>query len=97
MIMTDYASVVIEKDAFPSLQESIEIGKKVLERKLAVFENKIAKFENSRKMDTKTFNLLFNKGKLGDSKEWIEWDHLASVVNLLNKKLHDLEKLRYEA
>ncbi len=96
MIMTDYASVVIEKDAFPSLQESIEIGKKVLERKLAVFEKKITKFESSSKMDTKTFSMLFNKGKLGDSREWIEWDHLASVVNLLKNKLDDLEKLRYE-
>jgi len=97
MIMTEYASVLIEKDALPSFQESIEIGKEVLERKLSAYENKIAKFESSEKMDTDTFNRLFNEGKLGDNKKWFKWDHLASVVKLLNKKLHDLEKIRYEA
>ena len=95
--MTEYASVLIEKDALPSFQESIEIGKEVLERKLSAYENKIAKFESSEKMDTDTFNRLFNEGKLGDNKKWFKWDHLASVVKLLNKKLHDLEKIRYEA
>ena len=96
MTMTDYASVLIEKDALPSLQESIDIGKEVLERKLSVYEKKIAKFENSEKMDTETFNLLFNEGKLGDNKKWFKWDYLASVVRLLNKKLDDLEQIRYE-
>ena len=97
MTMTDYASVLIEKNALPSLQESIKIGKEVLERKLSVYEKKIAKFESSEKMDTETFNLLFNEGKLGDNKKWFKWDHLAGVVKLLNKKLNDLEKIRYEA
>ncbi|MCK4486285.1 MAG: hypothetical protein KAU38_05900 [Desulfobacterales bacterium] len=48
-------------------------------------------------MDTETFTKLFGKGELGDNKEWIEWDHVASVVSLLKKKLRDLENVKYES
>ncbi|MBU4208605.1 MAG: hypothetical protein KKD12_02845 [Proteobacteria bacterium] len=94
--MKDYAKVVIEKKGLSSLQESINIGKQVMEQKLAAYKKKIEKFEQARGMDTKTFTMLFNKGELGDNKEWIEWDHVANVANLLNRKIHDLENLKYE-
>ena len=41
-------------------------------------------------------SLSFNKGDLGDSKEWLEWDHVATVISLLKKKLDDLKNLKYE-
>jgi predicted chitinase len=94
--MKDYAKVMIEKKGLSSLQESINIGKQVLERKLAVYKKKVEKFEQARGMDNETFMISFNKGDLGDNKEWLEWDHVASVVNLLKKKLDDLENLKYE-
>ena len=47
-------------------------------------------------MDTEAFIMSFNKGDLGDNKKWLEWDHVANVVNLLKKKLADLESLKYE-
>ncbi len=94
--MKDYAKVMIEKKGLSSLQESINIGKQVLERKLAVYKKKIEKFEQAREMDNETFMISFNKGDLGDNKEWLEWDHVANVVNLLKKKLDDLENLKYE-
>ena len=95
--MTDYAKVTVDKNALPTLQESINIGKQVLERKLVSYQNKIKRFEEAEAMDTETFNRLFAKGELGDNKEWIEWDHVASVVSLLKKKLHDLENVKYES
>lgn len=95
--MRDYAKVTVEKDALPSLQESINIGKQVLERKLVAYQNKIKGFEEAKGMDTETFTKLFGEGQLGDNKESLEWDHLASVVSLLKKKLRDLENLKYES
>ena len=92
----DYAKVMIEKKGLSSLQESINIGKQVLERKLAAYKKKVKKFEQDRGMDNETFMASFNKGDLGDNKEWLEWDHVANVVNLLKKKLNDLENLKYE-
>ena len=55
------------------------------------YKRKIKEFEQLKGMDTKTFMISFNKGELGDNKEWIAWDHAANVANLLNKKIHDLE------
>jgi hypothetical protein len=79
------------------VQESISIGKRVLQRKLAVYRTKVAGFEKLHNMDTITFSNLFNKGELGDKKEWLEWDHYASAVNLLENKLSDLEGIKYES
>ena len=47
-------------------------------------------------MDNETFKKKFNSGELGDDKEWIEWEHLVKVVSLLQKKIIDLETLKYE-
>ena len=94
--MKDYAKVMIEKKGLSSLQEIINIGKQVLERKLAAYKKKVEKFEQARGMDNETFMISFNKGDLGDNKDWLEWDHVASVVNLLKKKLDYLENLKYE-
>ena len=94
--MKEYAKIMIEKKGLSSLQESINIGKQVMERKLVAYQKKIGKFEQGEGMDTKTFIISFNKGDLGDNKKWLEWDHVANVVNLLKKKLDDLESLKYE-
>ena len=94
--MKNYAKLMIEKRGLSSLQESINIGKQVIERKLAAYQKKIEKFEQAGGMDTETFIMSFNKGDLGDNKKWLEWDHVANVVNLLKKKLDDLESLKYE-
>ena len=94
--MENYAKVIIEKKGLSSLQESISIGKQIMERKLAAYQKKIEKFEQAGEMDTEAFIISFNKGELGDNKKWLEWDHVASVVNLLKKKLDDLESLKYE-
>jgi len=94
--MKNYAKVMIEKRGLSSLQESINIGKQVMERKLAAYQKKIEKFEQAGGMDTEAFMVSFNKGDLGDKKKWLEWDHVANVVNLLKKKLDDLESLKYE-
>ena len=94
--MKNYAKVIIKKRGLSSLQESINIGKQVMERKLAAYQKKIEKFEQAGGMDTEAFIMSFNKGDLGDNKKWLEWDHVANVVNLLKKKLADLESLKYE-
>ena len=95
--MPKYAKVMIDKNALLSMQESISIGKQILQRKLAAYKTKVAKFEERNKMDTATFRNLFNQGELGDKKEWLKWDHYANAVNLLEKKLSDLEGIRYES
>ena len=94
--MENYAKVVIEKKRLPSLQESLSIGKQVMERKLAVYQKKAERFEQAEGMDTEAFIMSFNKGELGDNKKWLKWDHIANVANLLKKKLGDLESLKYE-
>ena len=53
-------------------------------------------FEKAKNMDTEIFKKKFNSGELGDNKEWIEWEHFANVVSLLQKKIIDLETLKYE-
>jgi hypothetical protein len=95
--MPKYAKVLVDKNALLSVQESINIGKQILQRKLAAYQAKVAKFEKLNNMDTVTFNDLFNKGELGDKKEWLKWDHYANAVHLLEKKLSDLEGIRYES
>jgi len=47
-------------------------------------------------MDAQIFKKKFNSGELGDDKEWIEWEHFTNVVSLLQKKIIDLETLKYE-
>ena len=94
--MEEYATILIERNSLPSLQESINIGRQVLQRKLTVYKKKATKFEQANGMDTETFSLSFNKGDLGDNKEWLEWDHVATVISLLKKKLNDLKNLKYE-
>ncbi len=95
--MSKYAKVIVDKEALMSLQESINIGKQVLQRKLAAYRIKITMFEKVNNMDTDTFMNLFNQGKLGDKKEWLKWNHYADVIALLEKKLSDLEGIRYES
>jgi hypothetical protein len=95
-IMADIAKVTVSKDALSSLQESINIGKEVLQRKLSAYQNKIMELEKANGMDTEIFKKKFNSGELGDDKEWIEWEHFANVVSLLQKKIIDLETLKYE-
>ena len=95
--MDNYATIIVEKNALPSVKESIAIGKRMLERKLLTYTQKLRYFETTKNMDTPTFIRLFENGELGDQKEWIEWEYIASVVKLLQKKLNDLETLRYEA
>lgn len=94
--MEDYARVLIEKSGLQSLKDSITIGKQVIERKLAIYKKKIREFEEAKGMNNETFLTLFTNGKLGDNKEWLEWEHLANVSDLLKKKLDDLAKLKYE-
>ena len=95
--MADFAKVTVAKDALSSLQESFNIGKEVLQRKLSAYQKKIERFEKTKDMDTEIFKKKFGLGELGDDKEWIEWNHLADVVSLLQKKIHDLETLKYES
>ncbi len=95
--MPKYAKVLVDKNALLSVQESISIGKQILQRKLAAYRTKVAKFEELNNMDTVTFSNLFNKGELGDKKEWLKWDYYVSAVRLLEKKLSDLEGIRYES
>jgi hypothetical protein len=97
MNMNNYTTIMIERSALQSVQESINIGKHVLKRKLAVYADKLKHFEETMHMDTRTFMTLFEQGELGDQKEWLEWDHVASVVKALQKKLRDLETLQYES
>jgi len=94
--MEDYAKVLIEKNGLPSLKDSIIIGKQVIERKLAVYKKKIRRFEEAKGMSNENFLTLFTNGKLGDDKEWLEWEHIANVSDLLKKKLDDLARLKYE-
>lgn len=94
--MENYVTVMIEKNKLSSLQETINIGKHVLESKFAAYNKRSKKFEEANDMDTATFTMLFEKGELGDNKKWFEWDHVVNVVSLLKKKIDDLENLRYE-
>lgn len=94
--MASYSTIRFEKHALPSIQESIQLGKRMLEQKLTVCKNRLTSFEKSKQMDTVTFLRLFEQGELGDHKEWIEWEHLASVASILQKKIEDLETVQYE-
>ena len=87
--MTNYAKAIIEKDALASLQEIVETGREVLERKLSACKNRIKKFEEKAGMDTDTFGRRFESGELGDGREWMEWDHLASVARNLQNRMSD--------
>lgn len=95
--MSKYAKVLVDESALASVQESIDIGKHILQRKLSSYQDKISQFEKQHKMDTAQFSELFNKGELGDEKEWLKWDYYASAAKMLSKKISDLEGIRYES
>jgi len=57
--MTEIAKVTVAKDALSSLQESINIGKEVLQRKLSAYQKKILEFEKAKDMDNETFKKKF--------------------------------------
>lgn len=89
--MAEFASMTIEKDALSSVRESLQIGKHVLEKKLEAHQKKLARFEQRGKMSTETFLRLFHQGDLDDRKEWIQWEHVATVAALLTRKLRDFD------
>ncbi len=95
--MANYATILIEQNSLHSLREGLQIGKHVLERKLSAYSNRLMQCEHAANMDTPTFLRLFEQGALDDRKDWLEWEHLAAVVKLLQKKVRDLETLRYES
>ena len=64
---------------------------------MAIYKKKIGKFEEAKSMSNETFLTLFTNGKLGDDKEWLEWEHIANAYDLLKNKLDDLAKLKYES
>ena len=94
--MASYATIRFEKHALPSIQESIQLGKRILEKKLTACKNRLTRFEKSKQMDTVTFLHLFEEGELGDNQEWIEWEHVAQVAIMLEKKLKGLDTVQYE-
>ncbi len=94
--MTDDAKILITANALPTLKESIHIGTEVLRRKHTAYQHKLRRFESANSMDTAVFTELFEKGELGDKKEWLEWEHAVSVENLLRRKLGELDAVRYE-
>lgn len=94
--MATYTRISLQKQSLPVVQESILLGKKILEQKLAAYRNRLIRFEKEKHMDTSTFLRLFEQGEMGDSQELIEWEHVASIVSLLQKKLDALETIRYE-
>ncbi|GAK49057.1 hypothetical protein U14_00275 [Candidatus Moduliflexus flocculans] len=96
-MMKTYSTILIEKSALPSIQESLALGKRILEQKLATYQRRLREFEATFKFDTSTFAERFENGELGDDKVWFVWDHARSAVAVLEKKLHDLETVRYEA
>jgi hypothetical protein len=95
--MSKYSKVLINQNALSTLQESINIGKQILQRKQVAYQAKIVQFEKNHEMDTVTFSQLFNQGQLDDKKEWFKWDHYANVINLLEQKISDLESIKYES
>lgn len=94
--MADCAKVIVGRDALNSLREIVDTGRAVLERKLLACGNRMRIFEEKAGMDTETFVRRFESGVLGDNREWMEWDHLASVSRSLRKKIGDPEGIRYE-
>jgi hypothetical protein len=95
--MSKYSKVLINQNGLSTLQESINIGKQILQRKQVAYQAKIVQFEKNHDMDTVTFSQLFNQGQLDDKKEWFKWDHYANVINLLEQKISDLESIKYES
>ena len=59
--MSNYANICFEKQAEPVIQETIELGKRILEQKLAVYQNRLKFFEKTKNMDTSTFLRLFDQ------------------------------------
>jgi len=94
--MGETAKISVPRDALPTIKESIDIGKNVLHGKLEAYQRKNQRFEELKGMDASTFNRLFNNGDLGDDKEWIEWDHVVSVIRVLKSKLSELDDITYE-
>jgi urease accessory protein UreE len=95
--MASEATIRIDRDALKSVQESIQLGKTITQQKLAACQSRLARFEKEKQMDTDTFLRLFEDGQLGDDADLIEWEHFARVSAILNKKLSDLETVRYES
>lgn len=94
---TPYSTILVERAALPSIQESLALGKRILEQKLATYRRRLRKFEATYKLDTPTFAERFEQGELGDEAVWFAWDHARSAAAVLEQKLRDLETVRYEA
>jgi hypothetical protein len=73
------------------------LGKNTLMSKLESYQRKNKRFEELKGMDADTFDQLFNNGDLGDDKEWIEWDHVISVIRVLKSKLSELDDVTYSS
>ena len=81
--MTEIAKVTVAKDALSSLQESINIGKEVLQRKLSAYQKKILEFEKAKDMDNETFKKKSTSGELGVDKNWLGWSISAIFLSFL--------------
>ena len=52
--------------------------------------NKLKIFEKEYGMTSEEFLDKFNKGKLGDDKNWFEWLFACKSYNHINKKLRNI-------
>ncbi len=94
---TPYSTILVERAALPSIQESLALGRRILEQKLATYRRRLREFETRFRFDTPTFAERFEQGELGDETVWFAWDHARSAAAVIEKKLRDLETVRYEA
>ena len=87
------ATILVERTALPSIQESLALGRRILEQKLATYCRRLREFETRFRFDTPTFAERFEKGELGDEAVWFAWDHTRSAAAVLEKKLLETRRI----
>ena len=60
-------------------------------KELKALENELKVFEKKYKMDTKTFFKDFEKGKLGDGTDFVEWASLYKIHQRITERKEILE------
>jgi len=75
-----------------AIEDGVSREKRITEMKLEKIEDQIGEFEKENDMTSEKFREDFEKGNLGDNKEFMKWDMLLDAKEELEAKKKELSR-----
>lgn len=76
-----------------TLNKMLKVELSMVKREIKQVKKSLADFEKCHKMNSDEFYEKFNKGKLGDDREYIKWYAYKDTFNKLMERSKEIEKI----